>query len=122
MEDWLYDEGEDEKKSVYIAKLADLKTRGDPIEARAAEATTRGPAVEQLESICNQYMGLADSSLPAHAHLEASDRETLRKEAGDALAWVQEKVALQSQVGCCSPVIEGDGQQQQQQLQLHVPE
>lgn len=25
MEDWLYDEGEDEKKSVYVAKLAELK-------------------------------------------------------------------------------------------------
>lgn len=98
MEDWLYDEGEDEKKSVYVAKLAELKARGDPIEQRAAEATTRGPAVEQLESICNQYLGLADSSLPAHAHLEASDRATLKKEAGEALAWLQEKVALQSQV------------------------
>jgi hypothetical protein len=28
MEDWLYDEGEDEKKSVYVAKLAELKVCG----------------------------------------------------------------------------------------------
>jgi hypothetical protein len=41
MEDWLYDEGEDETKSVYIAKLAELKAKGDPIAARAAEDETR---------------------------------------------------------------------------------
>jgi heat shock protein 4 len=98
MEDWLYDEGEDEKKSVYVAKLQELRGRGDPIEQRAADASSRGPAVEELESICNQYLSLADSSVPAHAHLEAGDREALRKEAGEALAWLQEKVALQAQV------------------------
>jgi heat shock protein 4 len=41
MEDWLYDEGEDETKSVYVAKLAELKAKGDPIQARAAEDSTR---------------------------------------------------------------------------------
>jgi len=98
MEDWLYGDGEDEKKSVYVTKLEELKARGGPIEQRAADATTRGAAVQQLESIANQYLSLADSSLPAHAHLDAADRETLKKEAGSALSWLQEKVALQSQV------------------------
>jgi hypothetical protein len=41
MEDWLYDEGEDETKSVYVAKLAELRAKGDPIAARAAEDETR---------------------------------------------------------------------------------
>lgn len=41
MEDWLYDEGEDEKKSTYVSKLTELKAKGDPIEARAAEDQTR---------------------------------------------------------------------------------
>lgn len=36
--------------------------------------------------------------LPAHAHLEAADRDTLRKEATAALDWLNEKVALQAQV------------------------
>lgn len=98
MEDWLYGDGEDEKKSVYVTKLEELKARGGPIEQRAADATTRGAAVQQLESIANQYLSLADSSLPAHAHLDAADRETLKKEAGSALSWLQEKVALQSQL------------------------
>lgn len=34
MEDWLYGDGEDEKKSVYVTKLEELRARGDPIEQR----------------------------------------------------------------------------------------
>jgi hypothetical protein len=36
-EDWLYDEGEDCAKSVYVAKLDELKKAGEPIEARWAQ-------------------------------------------------------------------------------------
>ncbi len=41
MEDWLYEDGEDEKKSVYVAKLAELRAKGDPIQQRAAEEQSR---------------------------------------------------------------------------------
>ena len=33
-QNWLYDEGEDEAKSVYVAKLAELRKAGDPIQLR----------------------------------------------------------------------------------------
>lgn len=59
----------------------------------------RPGAIEELQRIANQYLSLADSTLPGHAHLEAADRDTLRKEAGAALQWIHEKVALQAQVG-----------------------
>eukprot|EP00879_Flechtneria_rotunda_P002596 GHRR01002797.1.p1 GENE.GHRR01002797.1~~GHRR01002797.1.p1 ORF type:complete len:847 (+),score=384.28 GHRR01002797.1:127-2667(+) len=98
MEDWLYDEGEDETKSTYVNKLEELRAKGDPIEARAADDAARPAAIEELQSIVNQYLQLADSSLPAHAHFEGSDRETLRREAGAALEWLNEKVALQAQL------------------------
>jgi hypothetical protein len=55
-------------------------------------------AIEQLRRIAELYVTLADSQLPAHAHLEAADRDTMRKEAGAALEWLNEKVALQAQV------------------------
>eukprot|EP00878_Enallax_costatus_P033004 GHUV01036370.1.p1 GENE.GHUV01036370.1~~GHUV01036370.1.p1 ORF type:complete len:180 (+),score=72.79 GHUV01036370.1:18-557(+) len=55
-------------------------------------------AIEELQRIANQYLSLADSTLPGHAHPEAADRDTLRKEAGAALEWLNEKVALQSQL------------------------
>ncbi len=34
LEEWLYDEGEDQPKSVYVAKLDELKAMGEPIEQR----------------------------------------------------------------------------------------
>jgi hypothetical protein len=55
-------------------------------------------AIMQLRRVAEQYISLADSPLPAHAHLEAADRDTMRKEAGAALEWLNEKVALQAQV------------------------
>lgn len=66
-------------------------------------------AVADLRALADGYVALAGSALPAHAHLGEDDRATLRKEAGDALSWLNEKVMLQSQVstgrvqhpGCC---------------------
>jgi hypothetical protein len=66
--------------------------------ARYTSALPPAAAIEQLRRIAEQYISLADSSLPAHAHLEVGDRDTLRKEAGAALEWLNEKVALQAQV------------------------
>jgi hypothetical protein len=74
------------------------KTTGDPIAARAADDEGRSAAAEQLERIAGQYAALADSSAPSHAHLEAAERDTLRKEAGAALEWLRDKLALQAQV------------------------
>ena len=56
MEDWLYEEGEDTGKSVYVAKLEELQKLGGPVEMRAAEAASRGPAADQLKVTCAGYM------------------------------------------------------------------
>ncbi|KAI8470334.1 MAG: heat shock protein Hsp70E [Monoraphidium minutum] len=98
LEDWLYDEGEDETKSVYVTKLQELKALGDPIEARAADDTTRAGAAEELRRLADGYLSVAGSELPSHAHLSAEERGTLQKEAAAALAWLQDKLALQSQL------------------------
>ncbi|GBF90729.1 heat shock protein 70 kDa-like [Raphidocelis subcapitata] len=98
VEDWLYEDGEDETKSVYVAKLQELKALGDPIEARAADDAARPAAAEELRRLADGYLSVATSELPAHAHLSAEERATLQKEAADALAWLQDKTALQSQL------------------------
>jgi hypothetical protein len=41
-EDWLYDEGEDCTKSVYVAKLEELQTLGGPVFSRQQEDQVRG--------------------------------------------------------------------------------
>lgn len=48
MEDWLYEEGEDQPKKVYVEKLAELKKLGDPVVTREQEWKERPPAFEEL--------------------------------------------------------------------------
>ena len=47
-EDWLYEDGEDQPKKVYVEKLAELKKLGDPVVGREQEWRERPPAFEEL--------------------------------------------------------------------------
>lgn len=93
-EDWLYDEGEDETKSVYVKRLDALKAQGDPLEELCKEDQARGPAAAALRSTAEQYLAACDS--PAVAHIAGDQLDSIRKEASAALAWVQDKQAQQA--------------------------
>lgn len=95
LEEWLYDEGEDEKKSVYVAKLAELKAQGDPLEARLSAEQGRGPAAAALRDAARRFAAVAGSQDAKHAHLTTDDRALLEKESAEALAWLDEKEKLQ---------------------------
>lgn len=92
-EDWLYDEGEDETKSVYVKKLESLKAMGDPIEERAKEDSAREPAVAALRAAAEQYLAACDQA--RYAHIAADQLESIKKEANASLAWLQDKQAQQ---------------------------
>ena len=47
-EDWLYDEGEDQSKKVYVERFNDLKKWGDPVVERERESVLRPGAYELL--------------------------------------------------------------------------
>jgi heat shock protein 4 len=94
-EDWLYDEGEDQPKSVYTAKLAELKKLGDPIERRAKEAEARPAACVALRQKAEGYLSLARGGDPNFVHLSAEELEQVAHEAESALAWLSEKEKLQ---------------------------
>ena len=51
VEDWLYEDGEDELKSVYVAKLIELETIGSPIVERHRQFELRPKAFENLEAV-----------------------------------------------------------------------
>ena len=92
-EDWLYDEGEDEKKSVYVAKLKELQAFGEPIRARAREAEARPAASRALKQLCEETMARAGS--PDVAHIPEADLEKVIGECQNALNWLAEKEQLQ---------------------------
>jgi hypothetical protein len=50
LENWLYEDGEDEEKSVYAAKLKEIKDVGDAADMRAKEAETRPKAIEEFQT------------------------------------------------------------------------
>ncbi|KAJ0412700.1 hypothetical protein ATCC90586_002330 [Pythium insidiosum] len=97
IEDWLYsDEGFDSTKSVYQAKLDELRKFSSPIEFRLTESTERAVATSELQSVLEEYKRMANSTEEAYAHWSQEDRETLRKAAADAEAWLFDELAKQA--------------------------
>jgi heat shock 70kDa protein 4 len=74
-EDWLYGEGEDTTKSVYVAKLAELKKIGGPVERRFHEAQGRAAAVAALQSVIAEYVAEGNSTDDKYAHIDATERQ-----------------------------------------------
>ncbi|KAK1376022.1 Heat shock 70 kDa protein 14 [Heracleum sosnowskyi] len=91
VEDWLYEDGEDETKGVYIAKLEELKKRGDPIEFRYKEHSERGTVIDQLVYCINSYREAAMSNDTKFDHIELADRQKVLNECVEAEAWLREK-------------------------------
>merc|ERR1719171_2937886 len=95
MEDWMYEDGEDETKDAYLATLRGI---GDPIEERVQEDGTRGPAAAALKEVCAMYAGQATSADERYAHIEAAEKAKVSNECADALAWLADKEAQQVQL------------------------
>ncbi|XP_057505168.1 heat shock 70 kDa protein 14-like [Actinidia eriantha] len=91
VEDWLYEDGEDETKGVYIAKLEELKKQGDPIEERYKEYTERGPVIDQLVYCIHSYREAAMSSDPKFDHIDLVEKQKVLNECVEAEAWLREK-------------------------------
>ncbi|BAT98525.1 Heat shock protein [Vigna angularis] len=96
VEDWLYDEGEDEAKGVYIAKLEQLKKQGDPIEGRYREYMERGNIIEQFMYCINSYREAAKSKDPKFDHIDINEKQKVVNECVEAEKWFMEKQQLQS--------------------------
>lgn len=90
-EDWLYEDGEDEIKSVYTAKLAELRKLGDPLEARQREEELRGPAMRELSYCISSFREAAQSKDPKFDHIDAGDKEKVVAECNKAEEWFKDK-------------------------------
>ncbi len=76
-QDWLYEDGEDEVKSVYTAKLNDLKTLGGPVEMRYREAAQRPAAIASLQAVASNFVTFAQTTDPAYNHIAQKDRQSV---------------------------------------------
>ena len=92
-EDWLYEDGEDETKGVYNAKLAELEAIGEPIATRAREELERPEAIASLKATAGKFLEMCADE--AHEHIDTADLDKVAKECNDALAWLEEKITMQ---------------------------
>ncbi|XP_028756072.1 heat shock 70 kDa protein 15-like [Neltuma alba] len=105
VEDWLYEEGEDETKGVYIAKLEELKRRGDPIEERYKEFMERGTIIDQFIYCINSYREAAMSNDPKFDHIDISEKQKVLNQCVEAEAWLREKKQQQDSLPKHAPPV-----------------
>lgn len=98
-ENWLYEEGEDQPKQVYIDKLAELKKLGMPIQERYAESEERPKAFEELGKQIQQYMKFVEAYKmkdEQYDHLEEADVTKVDKLTNDTMIWMNSAMNQQS--------------------------
>uniref|UniRef100_A0A3B3VV42 Heat shock protein 4b n=1 Tax=Poecilia latipinna TaxID=48699 RepID=A0A3B3VV42_9TELE len=98
-ENWLYEDGEDQPKQVYIDKLAELKTLGQPIMDRFMEAEERPKAFEELGKQIQMYMKFVEAFKmkdEQYDHLDEADVTKVDKLNNDAMIWMNSTMNQQS--------------------------
>uniref|UniRef100_A0A4W2FEK9 Heat shock 70 kDa protein 4 n=2 Tax=Bos TaxID=9903 RepID=A0A4W2FEK9_BOBOX len=98
-ENWLYEDGEDQPKQVYVDKLAELKNLGQPIKMRFQESEERPKLFDELGKQIQQYMKVISSfknKEDQYDHLDAADMLKVEKSMNEAMEWMNNKLNLQN--------------------------
>merc|ERR1711879_894192 len=100
-EDWLYEDGYDEKKQVYLEKLDELKAVTNPIVKRHTEFITRQPALDKLgqqilkvEKFLRKYDAKDDSV----SHIEEKKYDQVKKSLNEQRNWYDKTLSQISQM------------------------
>ncbi|KAJ4789187.1 hypothetical protein LUZ62_040433 [Rhynchospora pubera] len=94
-EGWLYEEGEDETKGVYISKLDELKKGGDPIEERHREWSERGTTIQLLYHCINSFRNAAMTTDSRFGHIDQAEKQKVIKECIEVDRWIREMMQHQ---------------------------
>jgi len=94
-EEWLYGEGEDTTKSVYVERLEELKKVGNPIAIRATEAEERPLAEKEFKNYINAVLLEAESDDPKYSHIEQAEKDKIKAECALKLEWLGKQMDKQ---------------------------
>ncbi|XP_070553175.1 heat shock 70 kDa protein 4-like [Ptychodera flava] len=100
-ENWLYEDGEDEKKQVYIDKLASLKKLGNPVVNRYQEDELRPKAFEEFGSALQQVRKVLDlyaQKDEKYDHIPEEDMKKVEKALKEKQKWYDTKLNAQNQL------------------------
>ncbi|KAJ0179301.1 hypothetical protein K1T71_005013 [Dendrolimus kikuchii] len=92
LEQWLYDEGEDQNRQVYCDKLNELRTEGEPIKQRRLEFELRPGALDDFAltiQLTNKAIDLYKSGDAKYSHLADSDIQKVVEASKNALNWLE---------------------------------
>ncbi|MBN3297523.1 HS105 protein, partial [Amia calva] len=90
-ENWLYDEGEDQPKQVYIDKMQELQKHGLPVEERYQEAEMRDKLFAEVTSKVQNYMKITEdygNGDEKYIHIDVPDMEKVTKCVQETMEWV----------------------------------
>ncbi|XP_030032471.1 97 kDa heat shock protein isoform X2 [Manduca sexta] len=92
LEQWLYDEGEDQNRQVYSDKLTELKTEGEPIKQRRLEYELRPGALDDFAlaiQLTNKAIDLYKAGDAKYSHLGEADIQKVVETSKNALNWLE---------------------------------
>ncbi|XP_018620526.2 heat shock protein 105 kDa [Scleropages formosus] len=90
-ENWLYNEGEDQEKQVYLDKLAEIQKLGTPVQERYEEAEQRPKLFEELTSRIQTYVKITENYRNGdenYTHIDAPDMEKVSRCVKDTQEWM----------------------------------
>ncbi|XP_075875756.1 heat shock 70 kDa protein 4a [Nelusetta ayraudi] len=99
VENWLYEDGEDQQKQVYIDKLAELKKIGQPVVERYNESVERPKAFEELGRQIQLFMKVVEAfkaKEEQYNHLDEVEVTRVDKQLNDAMVWMNGKMNQQN--------------------------
>jgi molecular chaperone DnaK (HSP70) len=107
-EDWIYDEGDDQPKQVYLDKLDGLKKIGDPVKERWAEYQGRPKAFEDLGHAIQRARKFVDQFFAGeekYNHLDQKDVERVGKAVEEKGAWFEKQCNAQNRRPLTDPPV-----------------
>lgn len=106
MEDWLYGEGEDATKSLYVEKLEALRKVGDPVAFRYLEREERPLSEKKFKEYINSVVLKVDSGDEKYTHIPAEDMNRIKEECKKKMSWLNEMIGKQNELPLSSdPVV-----------------
>nr|XP_060511801.1 heat shock 70 kDa protein 4L [Panthera onca] len=100
-ENWLYEEGEDQPKQIYVDKLQELKKYGQPIQMRYMEHEERPKALNDLGKKIQLVMKVIEAYRnkdERYDHLDPAEVEKVEKYISEAMNWLNSKMNAQNKL------------------------
>ncbi|NXT96482.1 HS74L protein, partial [Anhinga rufa] len=100
-ENWLYEDGEDQPKQVYMDKLQELRKFGQPIQERYMEHEERPKVLNELGKKIQLLMKAVEAYKnkdEKYDHLDPAEMEKVEKYVSEAMNWLNSKMNAQNKL------------------------